>query len=94
MKIYDQISTNIRATDEISFRLMSFVPLASGVGLFSILLSKKDTLVNPPDIVFLSLFAAAITLGLFRWEIFNIRNSLRLLEYAGNLERSALQNMG
>jgi len=36
-KLYDSIQTRIRATDEISFKLISLVPLASGTGLVALL---------------------------------------------------------
>ena len=89
-KIYEQICTNIRVTDDISFKLMGLLPLISGAGLVTILLSA-----HPPGatmLVLLSLFAAAISLGLFRWELRNIQKCNRLITYADKFEKKALEH--
>jgi hypothetical protein len=89
-KIYSQLCADIKATDDISFKLMGAVPLVSGTGLIAILLNKDG--VDPSILVTLSLFAAAITLGLFRWELRNIQTCRWLIQYADNLEKEALVN--
>lgn len=91
-KIYDQLSIAIRATDEISFKLMGIVPLVSGGGLLTVFLAKE--LPPTPILILLSLFAAAITLGLFRWELRNIQNCRWLIKYADELEKSAFERAG
>jgi len=82
-KIYLGILEDIRRTDDISFRLLGLVPLVSGVGLLSILFSEKvpglvkDGCLSPLGasvLTVLSLFAAAVTLGLMRWELRNVKN--------------------
>jgi len=91
-KIYDQLSADIRATDDISFKLMGMVPLVSGTGLVALLFAKDGP--SPPILKLLSLFAAAVTLGLFRWELRNIQNCRWLIKYADELEKKALARAG
>ena len=87
-KLYDQWCADIRATDEISFKLIGIVPLVSGTGLLTIFLTNGQL---PPEILIaLSLFAAAVTLGLFRWELRNIQTCAWLIYYVGELERTVL----
>jgi hypothetical protein len=88
-KIYDQVSIDIRATDEITFKLMGIVRLVSGAGLLAIFLARE-----PPLLILLSVFASAITIGLFRWELRNIQNCRWLIKYADELERSAFEREG
>lgn len=87
-KIYDQLCDNIRKTDDISFKLIGLVPLVSGTGLISILMSDKQP--GPPVIILLSLFAAAITLGIFRWELRNTQTCRWQIKFAEELEKNAL----
>lgn len=93
VKIYEQLSVDIRATDEVSFKLLGLVPLVSGTGLIALLFAQ-DARPSPQLIILLSLFAAAITLGLFRWELRNIQNCRWLIKYADELEKKALGRAG
>src|SRR5687767_13187332 len=43
LEMYKEIGANIRATDEISFKLLEFVPLSSGVGAGALVLLEKLT---------------------------------------------------
>lgn len=88
-KIYEQLSADIRTTDDISFKLMGIVPLVSGTGIVGLLLAKNS--LPAPVICLLSLFGAAVTLGLFRWELRNIQNCRWLIDYADALEQKALE---
>jgi nitrogen fixation-related uncharacterized protein len=89
-KLYDQWCADIRATDEISFKLIGIVPLVSGTGLITILFTHGAP--SPMILITLSLFAAAITLGLFRWELRNLQNCKWLIYYVGELEKKVLDN--
>lgn len=89
-KLYDQWCADIRATDEISFKLIGIVPLVSGTGLLTIFLTNGE--LPPRILIALSLFAAAVTLGLFRWELRNIQNCSWLIYYVGELERTVLDS--
>ena len=87
--LYGETCSSIRATDDISFKLMGLVPLISGATLLTLFM--KDT-VSPklaPLLVALALFAALITLGLFRWELRNIQRCRWMLNRAKVLEDEA-----
>lgn len=85
-QLYDQVCANVRATDESSFKLLSLVPLVSGGGI-AILLSTNTTLARLPLVVFVGLFGAVVTFGLFRWELRNIQTCSRLIDVGAQLER-------
>jgi hypothetical protein len=89
MRRYTNLSLDIRTTDDISFKLMGIVPLVSGTGIVGLLLARNT--LSAPVICLLSLFAAVVTLGLFRWELRNIQNCRWLKAYADALERKALE---
>lgn len=91
-RIYSEIRTGVRETDAISFRLLGLVPLISGTALIGLLLQSKAL---PPDLLMLlALFAAAITLGLFRWELRNVQTCAWLIKYAEALEMDSLATKG
>ena len=85
-RFYEEIRTSIRATDDISFKLMGLVPLVSGAGLLTLLLKEPIPSAKAPLVVALALFAASITLGLLRWELRNIQTCRWLRERAEKLE--------
>jgi hypothetical protein len=67
--VYQQIHENIRTTDDISFKLMSLVPLITGAAIS--LLAKSSI---PWGVkCFISAFAAIVVFGIFRWELRNIQ---------------------
>jgi hypothetical protein len=80
-KIYQETRADIRATDEISFKLMGLVPLAAVAAFLALFLEEKAK-DHPKVVVALSLFSALITLGLFRWELRNIQICGWLLQRA------------
>jgi hypothetical protein len=82
---YTTICTNIRFTDDISFKLLGLVPLFSGAGMFVAVL--KSEYAWSPAIYGLAAFGALITLGLFRWELRNIQTCKWLIDCGKALER-------
>ncbi len=91
LDFYKEIGQNIRATDEISFKLLGIVPLASGVGAGVLTLLEKGKLLGEGKeslgaVIFLSLFGALITYGLFIWERRNIQKCNWLMERAADFE--------
>ena len=92
---YKEICENIRETDRISFKLLSLVPLSSGVGAGVLTLLQKSALLeNIPRpglavaMVLLSLIAASIVFGLYKWELRNIQKCNWLIGRAAALEKS------
>jgi hypothetical protein len=88
-RIYTEVRQAIRETDAISFKLLGLVPLVSGTALVALILHEK----GPPAgvVTLLALFAAAVTLGLFRWELRNIQTCSRLMRCADAIERIELR---
>lgn len=82
--VYEQICANIRFTDEISFKLLGLVPLISGATIAAVLLKNETTW--SPMIYILALFGALITLGLFHWELRNLKTCNFLLGCAEALD--------
>ena len=84
-KLHAEICTNIRALDDNSFRLLSFVPLVTGSAIGVVLL-KAGTRFSWV-IVLLSLVGAIVTFGLYRWERRNVQICKWLQGRADEIER-------
>lgn len=83
--LYIQAYTNMRATDEISLRLLAAIPFVSGVGIS--LLVRKPTEAFPAGArLLVSLFAAVVTFAIYRWERRNIETCKYYRNYAAELE--------
>lgn len=82
--VYTNLNTNIRFTDDISFKLLGLVPLFSGSGILVALL--RSEYIWSPAIYAMAAFGALITLGLFRWELRNIQICLWLIKCGGAME--------
>jgi hypothetical protein len=88
-KRYAEICSNIRATDEISFKLLGLVPLVSGAGIF-VLLDRSKQPAWSPMAVFVAVFGAVVAFAIYRWEIRNIQTCRWLIDRAAELERKGL----
>src|SRR5215204_2321216 len=95
-KLYEQLNANIRATDDISFKLLGLVPLISGAALGTLLLkdTKAVAAASPSLVTLFALFAAAVTLGLFRWELRNVQECAHLIGLAQAVARDVLGRSG
>lgn len=89
---YKENCQDIRATDDVSFKLLGFVPLISGVGILTVVL-KGDAGISVA-VFLLSLFASAVTLWLFRWELRNVSTCKWLLERRRIWESSGVFDEG
>jgi hypothetical protein len=85
-QLYDEVCVNVRTTDDISFKLLGFVPLVSGSGI-AVLLSTNTSLSRLPLVIFVGLFGAVVTFGLFRWELKNITLCRWLINLGAALEQ-------
>ena len=86
-KLYAEISTDIRESDNASFRLLGLVPLVSGTALIGLVLKNA----SPPSglVRLLAVFSAGITLGLFRWELRNLQTCSWLIKFAYAIQDAA-----
>ena len=92
LKVYEQLCTSYRAIDDFRSKLLGFLPLVSGSGLFLLLngaftdAAKRNvslSLLEP-----IGWFGFVITLGLFVYEIYGIRKCHALIEAGKQLECS------
>jgi hypothetical protein len=83
--LYDQICANIRATDEISLKLLGFVPLVSGAGI-TFLISSDAVLSNAGLAAIVGVLGAFVTGGLYSWEVRNANACAWLVEVGSQLE--------
>ncbi len=81
-KRYAEICSNIRALDQNSFRLLQFVPLVTTGAI----LGLSFVNIPIPVLVVISVVGAAVTFGLYRWEIRNIQVCRWLQERADEIE--------
>ena len=93
-RVYAETCADIRATDDISFKLMGIVPLVSGATLLTFFLKEPISANKAALVVSLALFAALITLGLFRWALRNIQNCSWLKRRAEALENVIVATSG
>jgi hypothetical protein len=86
---YKQLLADIRITDDISFKLLGFVPLVSGGGILASSVASLfvQSEAWSPALVFVSVFAAIVTFGFYRWERRNIQRCSWLQERAAAIER-------
>jgi hypothetical protein len=63
--LYKELYGHLRGTDDVSFKLLSIVPLISGTGIIALFWGKDA--VPPPVVWLLSLFAASVTVAVYRW---------------------------
>jgi hypothetical protein len=94
LDIYKDIGNNIRVTDDISFKLLGIVPLASGIGSGALTILEKSKFLEGYSgvaVAGLSALGALITLGLFRWELRNIQRCNWFMSRAANFEAQMLR---
>lgn len=91
--VYQQLCNSYRAIDDFRAKLLGFLPLATGAGIF-LLLTDPEKLTDPKtmDVVkqFLlpiGVFGFVVTLGLFCYEIYGIRKCGALIGAGKQLER-------
>jgi hypothetical protein len=90
---YRELSTSYRAIDDFRAKLLGFLPLATGTGMFLVLGNVKD--ITPPKDgattelwPAIGIFGFLITLGLFLYEIYGIKKCDALIQAGGEMESS------
>jgi|GEM_PF-2657512 len=84
--LYQELCAHARATDEISLKLMTAIPLVTGIGIV-LLMRSPGAAVPQVAVVLLSLFAAVVTFAIYRWERKNMENCRHFRRWAATLER-------
>lgn len=91
-KMYEVLQAGIKETDQTSFKLLGLVPLVNGAALLTAVLGLGSS--RAPAVFVLSLFGAVVTLGLFWWELRNIRYCLWYIELTESFEVPLLGEIG
>ena len=86
LKAYEQLCISYRAIDDFRAKLLGFLPLASGTGIF--LIAKSLSPEEKGLVTSIAAFGFLITLGLFAYEIYGIRKCGALIEAGEQLEDS------
>jgi hypothetical protein len=90
--VYDQLCTSYRAIDDFRTKLLGFLPLASGAGVFFLLGSVFDDPTKrafyTPYLLPIGIFGFVVTLGLFSFEIYGIRKCHALIKAGQQIERA------
>jgi hypothetical protein len=88
-KAYEQLCTSYRAIDDFRAKLLGFLPLATGTGIF-LLFDNLDVQNLAPQtksfLVAVGAFGFFITLGLFFYEIYGIKKCHALIKAGQDME--------
>jgi hypothetical protein len=88
--LYKELSTSYRAIDDFRAKLLGFLPLATGTGIFLLLDKLKDiTNLERPEknaLAAMGLFGFCITFGLFLYEIYGIKKCGSLIQAGKKME--------
>src|SRR5436190_16375930 len=86
LKAYEQLCISYRAIDDFRAKLLGFLPLATGAGIF--LLAKNLTGEVRGFLAPIGAFGFLTTLGLFAFEIYGIGKCGALIEAGKQIEES------
>lgn len=84
--IYTQLCESYRAIDEFRAKLLGYLPLASGAGIFILVNDKAKVDAFRQFLPAVGLFGIVVTLGLFVFELFGIKKCGALIEAGKRLE--------
>ena len=85
--VYQQLCDSYRAIDDFRAKLLGFLPLATGAGIFLLLTDPKIMDVVKQFLLPIGVFGFVVTLGLFCYEIYGIRKCGALIGAGKQLER-------
>lgn len=95
---YRELCTSYRAIDDFRAKLLGFLPLATGTGIFLLLDKLKDMDKLAPEtnslLAAVGAFGFSITLGLFLYEVYGIKKCGALIKAGQHIEESLHMNNG
>jgi hypothetical protein len=100
LKVYEQLCNSYRAIDDFRAKLLGFLPLATGTGIFLLLGNSnfKDVENLPAAtqcfLLAVGPFGFLITLGLFFYEIYGIKKCAALIKAGQSMEDLLDVNVG
>lgn len=85
--VYTELCNSYRAIDDFRTKLLSFLPLVTGTGLFFFVTDKEKIEMAQPFFGPIGVFGFVITLGLFFYEFYGIKKCKYLIEAGIELEK-------
>ena len=86
--VYQELCNSYRAIDDFRAKLLGFLPLASGTGIFLLFGYQDKIKLTPEFLTATGLFGFFVTLGLFFYELYGIRKCTRLIMDGQRLEKA------
>ena len=86
LKVYEQLCNSYRAIDDFRAKLLGFLPLATGTGVFLLITDRTKIDFIQPLFLPIGLFGFAITLGLFFYELYGIKKCTHLIKAGKEIE--------
>jgi hypothetical protein len=84
--VYRELCTSYRAIDDFRGKLLGFLPLVSGTGIFLLIHDPSKPDIAREVLLPVALFGLLVTLGLFVFEIYGIRRCSHLIILGKSLE--------
>ena len=91
IKVYEQLCNSYRAIDDFRAKLLGFLPLATGTGVFLLLTDQAKILSMQNLLKPIGLFGFVVTLGLFFYELYGIKKCACIIEVGKDLEVNLLK---
>src|SRR5215204_7655280 len=87
--VYQELCNSYRAIDDFRAKLMGFLPLASGTGIFLLVGTDARNITHETHPIFLAVgtFGFFVTLGLFFYELYGVKKCHALTKAGKKLEK-------
>jgi hypothetical protein len=85
--VYTELCNSYRAIDDFRTKLLGFLPLVTGTGLFFLVNDKEKIAMAQPLFGPIGVFGFVITLGLFVYEFYGIKKCGALIAAGKDLEK-------
>src|SRR5439155_5919302 len=86
LKVYEQLCNSYRAIDDFRAKLLGFLPLATGTGVFLLVTDQAKIKFIQPLFRPIGAFGFIVTLGLFFYELYGIKKCTYLIRAGIELE--------
>src|SRR5882672_12072985 len=86
LKVYEQLCHSYRAIDDFRAKLLGFLPLATGTGVFLLITDRAKLVFMQNLLQPIGAFGFVITLGLFFYELYGIKKCTHLIGAGIKLE--------
>lgn len=87
IEVYEQLCNSYRAIDDFRAKLLGFLPLATGTGVFLLLSDGEKIVLLQHFFQPMGIFGFVITLGLFFYELYGIKKCTHLIRAGKALEK-------